>query len=225
MDYIINFLSLLIIWSIIYYYMNNYDIFNNKEHFQQTNSNDQLCKFDPWGSTQEACEARCFVSGISSLKSEIGPGCTKDKCRDICIKCTDPNTCNWLDTPKILTETETHDNMICIPGNKRFFVYFYNPKKRGYIVLQYYKSRYPHEGIYIRKIKNDSPNYQNVTIDEHIENEFEYSVSFYHTNTDTDIKETTSTGETTSTLQPKDTDKPSKVVKVVPSKYNSIIRL
>ena len=48
MDYIINFLSLLIIWSIIYYYMNNYDIFNNKEHFQQTHSNDQLCKFDPW---------------------------------------------------------------------------------------------------------------------------------------------------------------------------------
>lgn len=224
MDYIINFLSLLIIWSIIYYYINNHENFNNKEQFQGNpknilnNSNDQECKFDPWGPTLDACEARCFVSGKSSLASEIGADCTKDKCRDICSKCTDPTTCNWLDPPKIRMETETHDNIICIPGNKKIHVYFYNPKKHGYIVLQYYKSRYPHEGIYIRKIKNDPQNFQNITINEHIENDFEYSVSFYHTITDND------TDKTTSTSQPKDTDKPSKVVKVVPSKNNYIIR-
>ena len=200
MDYIINFLSLLIIWSVIYYYINNYKPSPQPETFlSEPKENSGICNFKPWGFTIDACVVRCEVSGKTLvLEPEIGRGCTKSKCTDICSKCSDPS-CKWLNPPKTLTQTqtETHNKMICLPGNKQVHVYFYHDftttsttktptYKDGFFVLQYYKSRFPHEGIHIVKIPvQPDAQYYNHLINSNIENDVEYTFSLYYSKTDT----------------------------------------
>lgn len=221
MDYIINFLSLLIIWSIIYYYMNNYDILKTKELFQDDHKYEQLstwertrygeCKFKPWGYILDACVDRCIVSG-ETLKDEIGTGCNPEKCKEICNNCKDITSCEWLKQSKIITQTETTDNIICIPGNNEIKVYFYyntdtstttptpnttktedtttiGEKKNGFFVIQHYKSRFPHEGIHITKVDANSGNnnYYTVKLTKNIVNDLEYSVVFYYVSADEKI--------------------------------------
>jgi hypothetical protein len=232
MDYIINFLSLLIIWSILYYYINNYDSLKT-EPFEDT-----LCNFKPWGDILDACVDRCIVSGITKkLEDEIGSGCNKAKCRGICNNCTDITSCKWLKQSNIIiTQTETTDNIMCIPGNNEIKVNFYyntdtstttpnttktedtttmGKKKKGFFVIQHYKSRFPHEGIYITKVDANSENNNNyyaLTLNKNIVNDFEYSVLFYYVGAD-------------ETIDYKNMNQlnSSNIVMVTPSESNSII--
>jgi len=206
MDYIIKFLSLLIIWSVLYYYINNYDSLKT-ESFQD------VCNFKPRGEILDACVDRCIVSGqTETLKDEIGSGCNHAKCLQICNNCTDITSCKWLKQSNIITQTETTDNIICIPGNNEIKVNFYyntdtstttptptpnttktedtttiGEKKNGFFVIQHYKSRFPHEGIHITKVDAGQNNYYTVTLNKNIVNDFEYSVVFYYVGADEKI--------------------------------------
>lgn len=208
MNIVINFLSLLIIWSILYYYINNY------ENFTTEQSN--LCKFQPWGLTKDACISRCMVSGKTIDKEIIGDNCTKTNCSEICNKCS-TSSCEWVNSLEVLTNTENTNNLICIPGNNEIKVKLYYEVRSSdpnqFFVIQYYKTRYPHEGIHILKIPaKENKQFYETDITNNIENNVEYSVLFYYSN-NSDVIDYTNIN----TLQ-----SISKIVTVTPSALNII---
>jgi len=184
MNIIINFLSLLIIWSILYYYINNY------ENFQENEQSNQ-CKFQPWGLTKDACISRCIVSGKTIDKEIIGDSCNQTNCREICNNCS-TSSCEWSNYSEVITNTENTNNLICIPGNNEIKVKLYHEITSSdldqFFVIQYYKTRYPHEGIHILKIPaKEYANFYETDITNNIENNVEYSVLFYYSNNSNDI--------------------------------------
>ena len=209
MNIIINFLSLLIIWSILYYYINNY------ENFQENEQSNQ-CKFQPWGLTKDACISRCIVSGKTIDKEIIGDNCTKPNCSEICNNCS-TSSCEWANSSEIITNTENTNNLICIPGNNEIKVKLYyevtSSDPNQFFVIQYYKTRYPHEGIHILKIPaKEYKQFYETDITNNIENNVEYSVLFYYSN-NSDVIDYTNIN----TLQ-----SISKIVTVTPSAINII---
>jgi len=184
MNIIINFLNLLIIWSILYYYINNY------ENFQENEQSNQ-CKFQPWGLTKDACISRCIVSGKTIDKEIIGDSCNQTNCREICNNCS-TSSCEWSNYSEVITNTENTNNLICIPGNNEIKVKLYHEITSSdldqFFVIQYYKTRYPHEGIHILKIPaKEYANFYETDITNNIENNVEYSVLFYYSNNSNDI--------------------------------------
>ena len=209
MNIIINFLSLLIIWSILYYYINNY------ENFQENEQSNQ-CKFQPWGLTKDACISRCIVSGKTIDKEIIGDNCTKPNCSEICNKCS-TSSCEWANSSEVITNTGNTNNLICIPGNNEIKVKLYHEVTSSdpnqFFVIQYYKTRYPHEGIHILKIPaKEYKQFYETDITNNIENNVEYSVLFYYSN-NSDVIDYTNIN----TLQ-----SISKIVTVTPSALNII---
>ena len=82
-----------------------------------------------------------------------------------------------------------------------------------FFVIQYYKTRYPHEGIHILKIPaKEYKQFYETDITNNIENNVEYSVLFYYSNNSDDNDYTN-----INTLQ-----SISKIVTVTPSALNII---
>ena len=220
MNYIINFLSLLILWSVFYFYINNSDTMS--ERFEGS----KKCKFQPWGLTENACISRCQVSGKTlGIRDEInGTECTEHKCSDICQTCNTP-ACKWLEETTELSFNENDANIICIPGNNVIDVkIYYNPymydtqtdSSDKFFVIHYYKSRFPHEGIHIIKIpiETTEPKFYEYSINNKIENDFEYSVMYYYSNSSEPVDY-----KNLNTLS-----KTSQIIKVTPSKLNIITK-
>lgn len=182
MNYIINLLSIVIIWSVVYYFINNTEPFTTLP-----GGLTQSCPFEPWGVDIQSCINRCIVSGISNTNEMAG--CKKDNCTDICNKCDEKEYCEWIVPSENIINIQKKDNIICIPGNKEILVKLYDSpdspdspnKKPPVFIVQYFKTVNPNEGIKIEKIKAEKKNDSNIykhTI-ENLENDVEYSVSFY----------------------------------------------
>lgn len=238
MNYIINFLSIVIIWSVVYYFINNTETFTTLP-----GGSTQSCPFEPWGIDIQSCINRCIVSGLSN-NNEMA-GCKKENCTDICNKCDDKEYCEWIVPSENIINIQKKDNIICIPGNKEILVKLYDSnnspdstnspnspdstispnspdstdKKPPVFIVQYFKTVNPNEGIKIEKIKAEKKNASNIykhTI-ENIENDVEYSVSFYPLSEN----ETENTDNIIDTIKNTNVNI-SEIVKVTPSENNII---
>mgnify|MGYP006075381455 CR=1 FL=1 len=215
MEYIIKFLSILIIWSIIYYYINNNiqlkTIYNNSvtEGFDTTYYPDTTdtttnpvtsvttsstkngnCMWPPWGSTKQSCKDRCNVWSLTNTDYT----CSREECNTLCDNCSNKETCEWLGT----IDKEPKDEILtipsivqCIPGNSKIIVqivydikYFWEGSVLNLettpdmLIVQYFKTRNPSEGIKIKKIKFVKDKMYTILIN-NLDNDNEYSISYY----------------------------------------------
>lgn len=221
MNYIINLLSIVIIWSVVYYIINNNETFTTLP-----GGSTQSCPFEPWGADIQSCINRCIVSGLSNT-TEMS-GCKEDNCTDICKKCDEKEYCEWIVPSENIINIQKKDNIICIPGNKEILVKLYDKRdsrdsNSPVFIVQYFKTVNPNEGIKIEKIKAENKNASNIykhTI-ENLENDVEYSVSFYPLSENESESESEKQGEIIDTI--KNTNfNISEIVKVTPSDNNII---
>ncbi len=88
---IINFLIIVIIWSILFLIINTH-----KDTFR-------LYPFIPWGTTLQGCINRCQISSNQNLD--------ESECKTICNKCSSKN-CNWKHQEDIITAKTNNNKFI-----------------------------------------------------------------------------------------------------------------
>ena len=156
--------------------------FEIKNNLVETIPENSLCSFKAWGPDKISCINRCKVWSRTNEKYK----CSDSQCSTICEECTNDEVCDWL-KEKVVEETNYLDkpsNIRCIAGDKQVLIdYIYesensnDSKKPEYFIIQYFKTRDPHEGIKLIKIKNSS-NKIHYELN-NVLNDIEYSISVY----------------------------------------------
>ena len=148
----------------------------------ETDTEDKICVWKPWGPTKQSCKDRCNVWSLTNKKYS----CSKSQCETLCENCNNEDTCEWLKMEIVKGQSDiSSPRLQCIPGSSEIivnFVYdkeYFGTKEPSMLIVQYFKTKEPSEGIKLIKINYDKDKFIYNVLINNLENDNEYSISYY----------------------------------------------